>query len=298
MPHKYVIPVIIGIAAGLVARLFMLRTDYRQYPTYPHGRIIHLALGFIASFIGSVAIPAVLEGEWTAVTFLGLAAQQFRDVREMERKTLKELDSMELVPRGASYIEGTAQAFEGRNYLVMFTSIVTTATVIWLNVWWSIATIIIMILFDKAKMSGKQLKSIARIEEGKITFDGPFVYVDNIPIMNVGLPAKRETILEQAVGMIVIPKNANSIVTLSNLGQRQAMLHNVSIVLGAYRDSGEPSLVPMAKRDMNDGRIGLLLLPQVKERDQIKKVLQQVPVLDSAIRLPSEANRGRQNSAS
>ena len=27
------------------ARLLMLRTDYRQYPTYPHGRIIHISLG-------------------------------------------------------------------------------------------------------------------------------------------------------------------------------------------------------------------------------------------------------------
>ncbi len=74
--------------------------DFRQYPTYPQGRIIHLSFGFIAAFIGSVAVPAVLESDWTAVTFLGLAATQFREVRKMERETLEKIDTKEMVKRG------------------------------------------------------------------------------------------------------------------------------------------------------------------------------------------------------
>ena len=97
--------------------------------------------------------------------------------------------------------------------------------------------------------------------------------------------------MERAVGVIITPKNENSVVTLSYLGQRQAMLHHVATVLGAYIDSGEPALIPLSKRDMDDGRLGLFMMPQERDFHQIKKVLEHVPVLDSAIRLPSEADK-------
>lgn len=287
-----ILPVILGILFGTIARLFMLRTDYRQYPTYPHGRIIHIALGFIAAFIGSAAVPAVMAKDWSAVTFLGLAAQQFRDVRNMERNTLQELDKMELVPRGAAYIEGSARAFEGRNYLVMFTSIITTLVSALANIWWGIAVGILLLFLDKINMSGKTISHIADIEEGRVRIEGSGIYVDNIFIMNVGLKADRKVIEERAVGIIVRPKNANANVTLANLGQRQAMLHDVSNILGVYRDTGEPMLVPLSKRNLNDGSLGLLLFPQEREINQVIAVLKQVPVLESAVRLPSEAYRG------
>ncbi|MCC3377814.1 YIEGIA domain-containing protein, partial [Cohnella sp. REN36] len=75
---------------------------------------------------------------------LGLAAQQFRDVRNMERNTLQQLDSMELVPRGVAYIEGIAQAFEGRNYLVMFTSLLVTLCAVTVSFWLALAAGIMM----------------------------------------------------------------------------------------------------------------------------------------------------------
>lgn len=287
-----ILPVILGIFFGTIARLFMLRTDYRQYPTYPHGRIIHIALGFIAAFIGSAAVPAVMAKDWSAVTFLGLAAQQFRDVRNMERNTLQELDKMELVPRGAAYIEGSARAFEGRNYLVMFTSIITTLVSALVNIWWGVAVGILLLFLDKINMSGKTISHIADIEEGRVRIEGSGIYVDNIFMMNVGLKADRKVIEERAVGIIVRPKNANANVTLANLGQRQAMLHDVSNILGVYRDTGEPMLVPLSKRNLNDGSLGLLLFPQEREINQVIAVLKQVPVLESAVRLPSEAYRG------
>ena len=89
----YTQAVIAGLVVGFLARLRMLRTDYRQYPTYPHGHVIHLSLGLIAAALGSVAVPALLDRNYTAVTFLTLAAQQFREVRNMERETLVEIGS-------------------------------------------------------------------------------------------------------------------------------------------------------------------------------------------------------------
>ena len=289
---SYLLPVVIGIIFGFVARTLLLRTDFRQYPTYPTGQIIHLSFGFIAAFIGAVAIPAVLESDWTAVTFLGLAATQFREVRKMERESLQNIDKSELVKRGTPFIEGMAQAFEGRNYLVMFTALITTLCAVY-SFWLGIVVGIVLLLIVKFKKSGKLLNAIADVSEAEIRFEGPTLFVGDILIKNVGLEDTRNTITEKAVGAIITPKNQNSIVTLSFLGQRQAMLHHVATVLGSYLDSGEPALIPLTKRDMEDGRIALFILPREKDFHQIKAVLGKVPVLDSAIRMPEEAGKGK-----
>ncbi|MEK5038523.1 YIEGIA family protein [Sporosarcina sp. FSL K6-3457] len=289
---SYLFPVVMGIIFGFVARTLLLRTDFRQYPTYPTGRIIHLSLGFIAAFIGAVAIPSVLESDWAAVTFLGLAATQFREIRKMERDSLEKIDTNELVKRGAPFIEGMAQAFESRNYLVMFTALVTTLCSVY-AIWLGVIGGIVMLIIVRFKMSGKLLNAIADVTEADIRFEGPTLFVGDILIKNVGLEDTRKTITEKAVGAIVTPKNENSVVTLSYLGQRQAMLHHVATVLGCYLDSGEPALVPLSKRDMADGRIALFFLPREKDFAQIKTVLEKVPVLDSAIRMPQEADKGK-----
>lgn len=289
---QYLLPVIMGTLFGLISRITLLRTDFRQYPTYPQGRIIHLSFGFIAAFIGAVAIPAVLESDWTAVTFLGLAATQFRDVRKMERETLEKIDGDELVKRGTPFIEGMAQAFESRNYLVMFTGLITTLFSVF-SIWLGIVSGLIMLVVVKKNMSSPVLLNIADVTEGKIHFDGPTLYVENVVIKNVGLEESRQTIMEKAVGVIVTPLNENSIVTLSHLGQRQAILHQVATVLGSYLDSGEPAFVPLAKRDLEDGRIALFIMPREKDFYQIQTVIEHVPVLDSAVRMPRKADKGK-----
>lgn len=287
---NYLVAVVAGIIFGFISRLTLLRTDFRQYPTYPQGRIIHLSFGFIAAFIGAVAIPAFLESDWTAVTFLGLAATQFREVRKMERESLEKIDTDEIVKRGTPFIEGMAQAFESRNYLVMFTALITTGFSVY-NIFAGIISGIVMLFVVKQNMSGKLLLDMADIAEGDIRFEGPTLFVSDILIKNVGLQDSRKIIQEKAVGVIVTPKNENSIVTISHLGQRQAMLHHVANVLGSFLDSGEPALVPLAKRDMEDGRVALFIMPREKDFDQIKKVLEHVPILDSALRLPSETKK-------
>lgn len=279
-----------GTLFGITARLSMLRTDHRQYPTYPHGRIIHLALGVIAAALGALAVPSLLEKEYTAVTFLTLAAQQFRDVRNMERQTLTKIDSMELVPRGATYIEGIAMVFEGRNYMVIFTSFLTSLFGIVFGWMWGIVAGVAALLLSNRFKTGKSISSIADVETSEVRIDGPNLYVGNIYIMNVGLEETRKQIEEHGMGLILKPKNWNSRVTLSNVGQRQAILHDVSTIMGVYRDTGEPSLMPMAKLDMKDGRLAVLLLPQIKDPGLARSVLLRVPLLESAVRMPTEAH--------
>jgi len=296
--NEYVYPIIFGVAAGTLTRIYMLRTDYRQYPTYLHGKIIHIALGFIAACLGTIAVPAIMEEEFTAITFLTVAASQFREVRNMERNTLAELDHYELVPRGKTYIEGIAVAFESRNYLVIFTSLVTTLFYVLFNIYGAIVAGVVSLLISRILMDGGKLKDIVHIQHVKPHFDGPGLYVDNIYIMNIGIPDRQKEVLQYGMGFILTPKSFNARSTIANLGQRQAILHDVSTALGVYRDSGTPALVPLAKRDLDDGRIGIFVLPQEKDVNKAIEIIGKVPLLENAIRLPTKRKKNEEGSLS
>ncbi|KAA9026139.1 YIEGIA family protein [Niallia endozanthoxylica] len=288
--NEYTYPIILGMTVGTLTRIYMLRTDYRQYPTYLHGKIIHIALGFIAAGLGTVAVPSIMEEDFTAITFLTLAASQFRDVRNMERNTLTELDSYEMVPRGKTYIEGIAVAFESRNYLVIFTSLLSTLAYLVFNLWVGLIVALISLLISKKLMAGSKIKDIVDITYVEPRFDGAGLYVDNIYIMNIGIPARQEEVLRYGMGFILKPKNFNSRSTIANLGQRQAILHDVSTALGVYRDSGTPALVPLAKRDLDDGRVAVFVLPQERDVQKAIEIIGAVPTLENAIRMPKERN--------
>jgi uncharacterized protein len=294
--NEYTYPVVFGIIVGTLVRIYMLKTDYRQYPTYPHGKVINVALGVIAAALGTVAVPSFMEENFVAVTFLTLAASQFREVRNMERNTLSELDQYELVPRGKTYIEGIAIAFEGRNYLVIFAAFVSTLLYLTFNIWVGLIGAIIAMIVSKVFMSGKQLKDIVNIKKADLTFDGSGLYVDNIYIMNIGLPERQKEILKYGMGFILEPKDFNVRATLGHLGQRQAILHDASVSLGVFRDSGTPALVPLIKRDLDDGRIGVFILPQVQSVEKAIAVIERVPVLENAFRLPTESDANQEGS--
>lgn len=287
----YIYPVLFGIFTGVLSRILMLRTDYRQYPTYLHGKIIHIALGFIASSLGAISVPALIKQEYTAITFLTIAASQFREVRNMERNTLSQLDQFELVPRGSTYIEGIAVAFESRNYLVILTSMATTLVFVWLGLLGGIITAIGTILLSRVLMAGGKIKDIVDIEYVEPRFEKEGLYVDNIYIMNIGLPKRQKEVLEYGMGFILKPKNFNACSTIANLGQRQAILHDVSTALGIYRDSGTPALVPLAKRDLDDGRVAIFVLPQEKNIEKAIEVIGNTPTLENAIRMPTKRKK-------
>ncbi|OUM87851.1 MAG: hypothetical protein BAA00_08510 [Parageobacillus thermoglucosidasius] len=62
----------------------------------------------------------------------------------------------------------------------------------------------------------------------------------------------------------------------------------MSTALGVYRDSGTPALVPLAKRDLDDGRVGIFILPQINDIEKAKKIIENVPMLENAIRMPTK----------
>ncbi|WP_232696302.1 YIEGIA family protein [Brevibacillus daliensis] len=289
LTNEYVIPLFLGVAFGIINRIYLLRTDYRQYPTYPHGQLIHISLGVIAAGLGAVAVPSFLKEDYTAITFLSLAAQQFRDVRNMERNTLTEIDQMELVPRGKSYIEGIAMVFEGRNYLVIFSSFLTTFATVLFTWKGGIIVGIVTLIVSHLLKSGKTLEHIVDVIPGHVRLEGVNLYVDDIYIMNVGSTAAQDIIAEKGVGYVLIPKNDNAKVTIAHPGQRQAILHDASTILGVYTDQGEPSLTPLVKRDLKTGRLGVFLLPYDKDITKGAKVIEGSTIIESSIRMPQEA---------
>lgn len=83
--------ILTAVITGMIVRILTIKGDFRQYPSYPYGYLIHLLTGFVASASGAVAIPALMNKKFVAVTFLTLAIQQFRNVRKSEREILKDL---------------------------------------------------------------------------------------------------------------------------------------------------------------------------------------------------------------
>lgn len=286
-------PVTVGAIAGTIARLLMLRTDYRQFPSYPQGYAVHLSLGFIAAALGAIAPPAVILGELAAASFLALAATQFREVRSVERETLRNMEETELVPRGPAYIEGIARVFEARNYLAMVTGLtvslagMATAS---LGIWWSLGAAavaaVICIAALQRTLGGRRVGDIAHVHPATIEFEGPLLTIAGVIIMNVGLPSSRRRYLDEGLAVLIRPKNANARATLSNLGQRQAIAHEASLLLGLKMDVDEPELRPIARQNPHNGDVVMAIVPLLRDEEAFIRAVEYVPLLEGSVRKP------------
>lgn len=290
--ERYLLAIILGIVIGTAGRYYMLRIDFRHYPSYPHGLITHLTIGFIASVLGAVAIPALVEKEFTAVTFLALAATQFRDIREIERTTLNNLDRSELVPRGPDYIEGIARVFEARNYLVLMIALLISGVTFYLGLIPGLLVSIPAIYLNSKFMRGRQLSQIARIRPGSVRFEGVNLFVEDIHFMNLGTEMVRRTVMERGLGVIIEPFDDNARATLANVGQRMAIAHDASVQLGIYRDVDTAEFMPLVRRNLDTGRVGLIILPIERDIECLLEAVRRVPVLESAISRPLQSRAG------
>ncbi|MBS4534219.1 YIEGIA family protein [Clostridium sp. D2Q-14] len=287
---------------GLASRLSMLRVDYRQYPSYPQATLSHITLGAIAASLGSLAVPAIAAKEYSAITFLSLAAQQFRDVRNLERQSLDNIEPTELVPRGTAYIEDIAKSFEARNYVAMITSVLVSIAIFIssklrlddiVSIVIGIFIGIISIVYLKNKIKRTFVGEIADVREAKIGFDGPLLTINGIVIMNVGFDDSREIFIEKGVAVEIIPKDENSLSTLANLGQRQAITHEAAIQLGIRKDVDEPDFTPMIRRNSRNGRLMLVIVALEPDIECLIEIVKNTLVLESSKRKPLSSKYGR-----
>ncbi len=280
MPHASTVG--FGLMLGVLARVAMLRSDFRQYPTYPHGYTTHLFLGVIASLAGAVAVAALIAGEWTAVTFFLLVAEQFRGIRGMERDSLKALEDDELVTRGSEYIEDIARVFETRYYVVIFVAASATLGYEFISVWSGLLFALIAFGLGLALMQRERLGDMVDVRTAPVRVDGPDVWVGDVFIMNVGLTESKQFIEEHAIGAVLTPKSDTGRDTLANRGQRQAILHDATAILGVRKDADTPEFTPLARRDIKTGKVGVYFVPMEKDEETLVKLLSRSQVLESA----------------
>ncbi|KNF08711.1 hypothetical protein CLPU_5c00180 [Gottschalkia purinilytica] len=301
---KYGFIIVPAILVGFISRLAMLKIDYRQYPSYPQGVFTHLTLGIIASALGAVAVPALADNEFSAVTFLSLAAQQFREVRNLERQSLDNIEPTELVARGTAYIEDIAKAFEARNYVTMIVSLIVSI-VIYLMTRMNIGLVysisiglivgIVSLIYLNKAISRETLEDIAEVKIAKISFEGPLLRINDTVIMNIGSEKSRQIYKENGIAVEIIPHDKNGIETLANTGQRQAIQHNAAALLGIRKDVDEPDFTPIARRDPHTGRVVMSIVAMDPDEDCLVEAVKQTIVLESSRRKPLNSKIGRRS---
>lgn len=295
-PDLYIKIVLMGIVMGSLARFVYLRVDYRQYPTYPQGYMTHLTLGVISAALGAFSVPALIEKQYTAVTFLALAAQQFKGVREIERTSLEKMESTELVPRGAAYIENIAKIFEARNYIAMAVAAVTS-----LSVYLAKSALVglavggISIYLSRYVMKTAYIRDIADVIPAKIVFKGPLLSVENVILADIGLKEGREIIEKYGVAAIIRPKSLDSLISINNLGIRQAILHETANQLGLKMNIDTPELAPMTINNSENGDVIVVMVVMKPDVDAFVEIIKSIPAIETVRKYPSKSRGATRN---
>lgn len=275
--------ILCGIVMGTIARAITLRIDTRQNPSYPTGAFINIVIGILASSLGAVAIPSLLNKEFTAVTFIALAIQHFRDVRKTEKESLEDLEKTEYSKRGAAYIDGIAKTYESRNYLSLLTSLfvvlvlsIVSVDSLVINMIGATVSGFGMIYFLTIITKGKCIGDICNIREGKITIDHSDLFVNGMYVTNVlGTERSRDLFLKEGIGIVIEPKNDKFRITVENYGQRQAMLFEATRTFGVKRYS-------FTRKNYTNGALLLAFVPIIRDPDAIIDVIKKTPVLESS----------------
>lgn len=284
----------LGIAAGTAIRWLLLKKDYRHYPGYPAGYVSHVTLGFLSGVIGAVFYPALAAKEYTAATFLVLAATNFTTVRKIEVGKLTAIDGLTLVKRGAGYIQGIAQSFEERNYLAMGGAVVTSFVVSVVEhttrshpiaAAAGVAAGLAAIAVSYVLKSGPVIGSVIDARMGRLHFEQEsLLYVDDVMLMEVGLAKARERYLHEGVGVVLTPKTMRGAGIIWDPSQRQAISQSVAAIVGVKSDFGYPERTPLCRMDLPQGRgrAALVLIPVANDPKRILDAVRRTPVLENA----------------
>lgn len=283
-----IILILSGISMGTLARIITLHVDYRQNPSFPGGVFINLVTGFIASILGAMAIPAIMDKNFTAVTFLTLAIQHFRDVRKLESESLGKLEHTEYTKRGEAYIDGIAKTYEARNYISLLTSLFTVLVMkifytdkIIINCFIGLVTGLIVIFLLKTFTKGKTVGDICTISQGKITVEGSELYVDGMFVTNLlGTDRSRELFLSEGIAIVIAPKKDIFRITLSNYGQIQAILFEAVRSFGLKR-------YKFTRKSFKTGEIIIAFVPIIHNVDGLISVVKKTPILENSRKIHS-----------
>lgn len=293
MRYEEYVLILGGIFMGTLARAVTLRVDSRQNPSFPTGYFINLVTGFIASTLGAVAIPAFMNRDFTAVTFLTLAVQHFREIRKLESESFGKLERTGYTERGAAYIDGIAKTYEARNYISLLTSFFTVLAmrlcytgILFADCLIGLAAGLIVVLSagaDKRKDCG----GYRDIAPGAITVAGSKLYVDGMPVTSLlGTDESRERLQNEGVAAVLTPKTDLDRVTLENAGQRQAVLFEAIRSLGVKQ-------YQFAQSDPDSGKTLIAFVPIVRNPGAMLYAIGKTPILENSRKLRAGAANRR-----
>ena len=276
----------------MLSRLIMLNLDQKQYPTEPNILLSQLVLAFVASALGSLLVPALIERSYTSITFLSLAAQQFREVRD----TLQNLEDLELIQRGYAFIEEIARTYEVRNYTCIITSFLTVGLYYIISsefklgdntsiIISSICGLVLAFILKKL-LTRQSIGDIADVVPAKISFvDDSIMQIGDLKgITNIGLEEDREKYLSQGLGIEIIPKDKSYINagTIYDPGQRQAIIYNIYSRIGILREDNEPAFYPLPRINLNKGSLMIAVVPVDKDINKLIDAVKSCPILSNS----------------
>ncbi len=286
--HAFIVSLLIGVMCrGLVLRI----TD-KQYPTRPQDYLEQIIISGLSASLGAIALPALIDKEFSALTFFAVAIQQFQGLSQQERITIENIDNMEIVPKGTSYLEEIASTYESRSYISLFSSLV--ASVIYIvfarrynlgifpcSILALIGGIIVAMIFRRF-LRRDSIGDVADVKVANINFEGPLLTVNGVVITNIGLEETRKRYKEKGLAIEIIPKSIGDFGIINDEGQRQAILHNVFIHMGIDKDVDEKDIVATSRTDLNNMSVVFPYIPIIKDADILINVVKSTPILGTS----------------
>ena len=281
---------IVALFIGVLCRGLVLRVTDKQYPSRPQDYLEQIIISGLSASLGAIAFPALIDKEFSALTFFAVAIQQFQGLSKEEKITIENIDNQEVVPKGAAYIEEIASTYESRSYISLFSALVASVIYIYFaraykltflpcTILAAIGGAIVGLVFRKY-LRRDSIGDIADVVEAKISFEGPILKVNDVFINNIGLEDTRSKYLKDGIPIEIIPKDLKAYGIISDLGQRQAMLHNLFIHFGINKDIDEKDLLATSKINLEKNTVVIPYLPLVKDMDELIKVIKSTPILE------------------
>lgn len=283
---------IAAMIIGTLCRFFLLRVKDNQYPTTPQDYIEQIIIASLAASLGAVAFPALIDKEFSALTFLAVGIQQFQGLAQQEKITLENTDSDELVSKGEPYIDTIATTYEVRSYVSLFSALIASIIYIYIarkydadalicTIFATLGGIIVALIFRRALIRSS-IKDVANIYPAKILFDGPLLKVNDVVMTNIGLKDTRKKYMEKGIAIEIVPKDMSGFGIINDIGQQRAIMHNIYLHMGIDKDVDERDIKTIARTNLDGKSVVIVTIPLLRDEVKLIQVAESAPVLDTA----------------